>query len=87
MWVFLGFLRRFDRQQWFLEHPIGIREITRVTLTTPVALRSTASRVAVENGILYVREGPKHVLEIEFDGNQRNQIADFTSHLPLVFRF
>ena len=87
MWVFLGFLRRSDRQQWFLEHPIGIREITRVTLTTPVALRSTASRVAVENGILYVREGPKHVLEIEFDGNRRNQIADFTSHLPLVFRF
>ena len=87
MWVFLGFLRRSDREQWFVEHPIGIREITGVTLTTPVALRSTASRVAVENGILSIREGTEHLLEIEFDSDRRGQTADFRPHLPLTFRF
>lgn len=85
-WVFMGFLRRIDREQWFVEHPIGVREITGVTLTTPVALRSTASQVAIENAILRIREGTKHLLEIEFDGNRRNEIADFRPHLPLVFR-
>ncbi|RSL18036.1 glyoxalase-like protein [Edaphobacter aggregans] len=87
MWVFLGFLRRTDREHWFVEHPIGIREITGVTLTTPAALRSAASTVAVENGVLCIREGAKHLLEIEFDGKRRGQTADFRPHLPLIFRF
>ncbi len=86
MWVFMGFMRRTDREQWFVEHPIGVREITGVTLTTPVALRSAASTVVIENGILRVREGTKHLLEIEFDGNRCGLTADFRPHLPLVFR-
>ena len=87
MWVFMGFLRRTDREQWFVEHPICVRKITGVTLTTPVAFCSTAFTVAVKNGVLQTREGTRHLLEIEFDGNRRNEIADFRPHLPLVFRF
>ncbi len=86
MWVFLGFMRRDFREQRFVEHPVGVREITGVTLTTPLPLRSTASQVVLSNQILSVRDGVAPLLEIEFDGNRRNEIADFRPHLPLVFR-
>jgi hypothetical protein len=39
MWIHLGFLRRADRERWFTEHPAGIREITGLSLTTPVLPR------------------------------------------------
>jgi hypothetical protein len=86
MWVHLSFLRRADREQWFTEHPAGVREITGLSLTTPVLLRSTASQRMVENKILSSRGGAKALLEIEFDGKRRNQVADFRPHLPVVFR-
>jgi hypothetical protein len=86
MWIHLGFLRRADRERWFTEHPAGIREITGLSLTTPVPLRSAASQRMVESKILSSRAGAKPLLEIEFDGKPRNQVADFRPHLPIVFR-
>jgi len=67
MWVFMGFMQRTVREGWFTEHPVGIRKITRIILTTPVPLRSAPSRSVVENGILSTRDGTKSILEIEFD--------------------
>ena len=87
MWVYLGFMRRFDREQRFIEHPIGIQEITKLTLTTPVPLRSTASQSVVESGILSSKDGPESLLEIEFDDNERKEITDFRPYLPVVFQF
>jgi hypothetical protein len=87
MWVYLGFMQRFQREQQFVEHPIGIREITNLTLTTPVPLRSTASQSMVERGILSSQDGPTNLLEIEFDGNGRKEIMDFRQRLPVVFHF
>jgi hypothetical protein len=87
MWVYLAFMRRFDREQQFVEHPIGLYEITNLTLTTPVPLRSTASQSMVESGILSFQDGPKSLLEIEFDSNGRKEIVDFRPHLPVVFQF
>jgi hypothetical protein len=86
MWVYLSFMRRVDREHQFVEHPIGIREITRLTLTTTVLFRSTASRRIVESGILSAQKGPRSLLEIEFDGNRRKEIVDFRPHLPLIFQ-
>jgi hypothetical protein len=86
MWVYLGFMRRAHREQWFVEHPIGIREITSLTLTTLVPLQSQASQTAIENGILVSRVGPAFLLEIEFDGGRRNQQMDFRPHLPFIFQ-
>ncbi len=85
MWVYLGFMRRAHREQWFREHPIGIREITGLTLTTPLPLRSQAGQTAVESGILASRTGAASLLEIEFDGRRRNKQMDFRPHLPLMF--
>ena len=79
-------MRRVQREQWFIEHPIGIREITGLTLTTPVPLRSNVSQKIVESGILATRMGATSLLEIEFDGNRRKEHMDFRPHLPFVFQ-
>lgn len=86
MWVYLNFLRRADRERHFVDHPVGVREITGLFLTTPTPLRSTASQRIIENKILSSRDGLVPVLEIEFDHNQRDQVVDFRPRLPLVFR-
>ena len=87
MWVYLSFMRRAQREHWFIEHPIGIREITGLTLTTPVPLRSNASRKIVDGGILATRTGSASLLEIEFDDNRRKEEMDFRPHLPFIFQF
>jgi hypothetical protein len=86
MWIHLSFMRRAQREGWFTEHPIGVREITRLTLTTPMPLRSNASQKMVKSGILSTQKGPESLLEIEFDGKWRKERADFRPHLPLVFQ-
>jgi Glyoxalase-like domain len=86
MWVYLSFMRRARREQYFAEHPIGIRQITRLTLTAPQPLLSDASRKVLENGVLTAQTGTTHLLEIEFDDHRRNELIDFRPYLPLVFQ-
>jgi hypothetical protein len=86
IWVYLSFMRRAHREPWFVDHPIGIREITGLTLTTPLPLQSQASQTAIENGILVARTRAPFFLEIEFDGGRRDLQKDFRPHLPLTFQ-
>jgi hypothetical protein len=86
MWVYMGFMRRAHREAQFVEHPVGVRSITRLTLTGPRPLRSAASQKIVEDGILSTREGETSFLEIEFDNNQRKQTKDFRPHLPIILK-
>ena len=86
MWIHLSFMRRARREGWFIEHPIGIREITRLTLTTPMPLRSNASQKIIESGVLATRTGETSLLEIEFDSYQRKEHVDFRPDLPVIFR-
>jgi hypothetical protein len=85
MWVYLSFLRRAQREQWFVEHSAGIRAITGLTLTTTMALQSDVSQKVIESGILTNRVGDRHLLEIEFDDGRLNERVDFRPHLPFVF--
>jgi hypothetical protein len=85
MWIYLSFMRRLDREHHFVDHAAGIREITSLTLTTPVPLQSTVSHRLVESGILSTQRGPQSLLEIGFDGSRRKEVVDFSPHLPLVF--
>jgi hypothetical protein len=85
MWVYLGFMRRLEREQRFVEHPNDIREITGLRLTTPVPIRSVASQKIVESNILSAQTESTTLLEVEFDGNRRKEGVDFRPHLPLVF--
>jgi hypothetical protein len=86
MWVYLSFMRRVDREQRFVEHPIGLREITALNLTTPAPLLSTASRRVLESGILSTQEGSESFIEIEFDARRRKETVDFRPRLPFVFQ-
>ena len=86
MWVHLSFMRRAQRERWFTEHPIGVREITRLTLITPVPLYSNASQKVIESGVLATRTGVTSLPEIEFDGHRRQEHADFRPHLPVIFQ-
>ena len=85
MWFYLSFMRRLDREQCFVEHPIGIREIRGLVLTS-APVRSTVAQRIIESGILSNRVGEEPFLEIEFDGKRRNQTVDFRPQLPLQFR-
>lgn len=86
MWIHLSFMRRAQREGWFTGHPIGIREITRLTLTTPMPLRSDASQKIIESRVLETRTGTTSLLEIEFDRHGRKERVDFRPHLPVIFR-
>jgi hypothetical protein len=86
MWVYLSFMRRAQREEWFIEHPIGIGEITGLTLTSPVPLRSPVAQRIVESGVLSARTGATSLLEIEFDSNRRKEHVDFRPHLPFIFQ-
>ena len=86
MWVYLSFMRRAQREQWFIEHPMGVREITGLTLTSLVPLRSAVAQRIVESGVLSARTGTTSLLEIEFDNERRNERVDFRRHLPFVFQ-
>jgi hypothetical protein len=85
MWVYLSFMQRQQREQWFAEHPAGIREITGLTLTTPVPLRSDASQEIIASGILNARAGATSLLEVEFDKRRRGKTVDFRPQLPMIF--
>ena len=86
MWLHLGFMRRAQRERWFTEHPSGVREITGLTLTTPMPFRSDASQKIIESGVLATRTGATSLLEIELDGHRRKEHADFRPHLPIIFQ-
>jgi hypothetical protein len=87
MWVYLSFLTRSQRQHWFRDHPVGIREITRLTLHSPAPLRSAAGQVLLEADIIHLASSPNYGLEIEFDHRRTGRQADFSPDLPLVFQF
>jgi Glyoxalase-like domain len=87
MWVYLGFLTREQRERHFVAHAVGIREITKLILTSAAPPRSAVSKIVTDADVLSVRRGPKPLLEIEFDHGQRQKVQDFRPHLPLLFRF
>src|SRR5260370_6874092 len=84
MWLFMPFLHRLNHEQHFVAHPNGGHEITKLTLTTPVTLQSSAAHALVENAVLSIRDGPEYLLTIELDNNLRQVVRDFRPHLPVV---
>jgi hypothetical protein len=85
MWGFMPFMRRFHHQQRFVvAHPNGARDITGLTLTTPLPLRSSAARALIEGSVLAVLDGPDHLLTLELDHGLRQEHHDFRPFLPLV---
>jgi Glyoxalase-like domain len=84
MWLFMPFLQRHHHEQHFVAHPNRAREITKLTLTTPAPLRSSAAQALVDNAVLSIREGSEYLLTIELNKGLRQVVRDFRPHLPLV---
>lgn len=84
MWVYLSFLRRSQRLHWFREHPAGVREITGVTLYSPVPLRSDAAQRLIDAGVIRATGSGAYGLEIEFDYSSKKQRIDLRPDLPLI---
>ena len=78
---------RFPTQkQQPLNHPLNLREITRVELVSPAASRPSPELQAVANtGQVKLRFGEEYCIELGFDGEDKRQQADFRPHLPLIF--
>jgi hypothetical protein len=72
-----------DRRQP-ITHPNGVREITRLTWVRPSAAAPSAALAAViGGGVLSVRDGERHALEIGFDGEPLGRNCDLAPELPI----
>lgn len=88
----LPFASRPDSYPWakrpLLAHRAGLREVTRVELTSPYAENLSPEMAAVTSaGLARMRAGPKYLVELGFDGESQGQQKDFRPLLPLVFRW
>lgn len=76
-----------DRQQP-VTHPAGLREITQVVLSMPLAQPpSEALRYLHDAGLVVLREGESYAMQIEFDGGSQGEKRSFAPALPLVWRW
>lgn len=89
---FLAFAQRPDTytggRREPVMHAIEVQEITRATIHLPESARLSAAAERVQAaGLLDYRRGPRHLLEIEFDGGRREAGADLQPDLPLLLRW
>lgn len=70
-----------------LEHPAGFREITQVRISLPERTVSRAMKVIEEGGLVKLRTGEAHLLEVVFDRGVQGKATDFRPDLPLVFQW
>ncbi len=68
-----------------LEHPLGLREITRVEVVTPIATHPSPELQAVlDTQQVKLRLGENYCIELGFDGEAQKQRVDFQPELPLM---
>lgn len=71
-----------------LDHPAGVREITRVRLISPFGERlSSELRAVVDSGMVSLRTGREYLIEISFDNPEEGQEVDFRPMMPLIFHW
>lgn len=92
MWFFLAAAARPDAamgaRRQPLDHPLGLGEMTSLTITVPGAQAWSAPALAARDaGLVRLVHGAGHLLEIGFDGGRRAGSHDFRPALPLVLRW
>lgn len=71
-----------------LEHAVGLHEITRVTLVTPVDVPlSPALKAVVDTAQIQLDSGPAYCMDIGFDGETQGQERDLRPGLPIVMHW
>ena len=87
MLFYLPFLRLGPRQP-LQPQGAGLHEVTRVGLASPHLGALSPEMTAVRDaGLVQFHAGPEYLVELGFDGETKNQQADFRPSLPLVFRW
>lgn len=69
-----------------LDHPAGLRKITRFLVGCPNAKQDSVTSAMARNGVIALQTGAEHSLELQFDGGCRATMLDFRPSLPLLFR-
>jgi hypothetical protein len=92
MLCYLAFPRRPDisppSRLQPLDHPAGLREVTRVTLAGPrTDGPSPALRALMRSELVGWREGAAPLAELGFDGERGGNTQDFRPALPLVLNW
>jgi hypothetical protein len=71
-----------------IDHPVGLREITRVELVSPMANQpSPELQAAIATHQIKLRVGAEYFIELGFDGELQGQQVDFRNDLPLIIRW
>lgn len=66
-------------------HPIGLQEITRAELVSPMAEHlSLEMRSVLKTDQLKIRFGDEYCIELGFDGESQGKQIDFRPELPLI---
>ena len=89
---YLAFARRPDSAAHSrpqpLDHPAGLREVTRVTLAGPWPARpSEALQPLMRSELVGWRASEAPLAELGFDEGTSGKTQDFRPALPLVFRW
>ncbi|MBD2576661.1 hypothetical protein [Oscillatoria sp. FACHB-1406] len=67
-----------------LNHPLGLREITRVALVSPAARHlSSELQAVVDTDRIQLRVGVEYCIELGFDGEVQGKQVDFRPGLPM----
>jgi hypothetical protein len=89
MWFYLGFVGRGGAARGRpqpVQHPVGLREVTRLRVTGPwVDQPSPVAEAVRRTGAVTFEPGPEHLLEVRFDQEAAGRRTDFRPVLPLVF--
>jgi Glyoxalase-like domain len=76
-----------EKRQPFV-HPIGLREITRVELVSPMANHpSSEMRSVLDKSHLKLRFGETYWIELGFDEESKGEQIDFRPELPLIIHW
>lgn len=92
MLFYLPFARRQDSYPEAkvqpLNHAVGWREVTRVSLTlTQSPPRSGELEALSSSNLIEIQTGPAYLMELGFDGETQGQHHDFRPALPLIVRW
>jgi hypothetical protein len=87
-WFYLSFVRRGDAARGRpqpVQHPAGLREVTRLRVAGPWAERPSPVAEAVRRtGVVTFAAEPEHLLEVGFDHEEQGRRVDFRPVLPLI---
>lgn len=83
MWCFMDVVRSPSN----IEHPAGLRRLTRISLNCPALSDDCVTRHMAEIGVIDLHQAAAHLLDLEFDCGGQRKAFDFRPGLPLRFRY